>query len=247
MRLIILTITFCLSIISCKTNKIEIERLSSEKNELVIKNKALTDSISKLKRQKYDSPKCIISIDEFNTVYRGILNPITIVVPNSKSIEVISEAVRIDDITQGKFSISPGAGDELTIKIIVQMHDGSVFTENKTFRIKPLKSPLTYFNNETSQILYLNKEEIINGYLELKMPDFAYNVNYEIINFAIELPFKKHTLIEGNKFDENSIKLLDKLKKGDEIIIKAIKAKISDGILKPLCLIPNPIIISYQK
>lgn len=159
--------------------------------------------------------RSIVSVDKMNVVYRGIVNPISIAVPGAKSFKASGLGLKETEIT-GKYTLSPGAGKEIIVKIEAIMQDDSVVIEEKIFRIKNIGSLKAFLDGRNCNkcILEFSKKEIETTKIELRIEDFLQDVKFTLESFTVNLPNKKSILITGNQLNEIALKEIKKLKVG---------------------------------
>lgn len=174
---------------------------------------AQNDSLSFIK-----SNISVVSADKLNVVYRGILNPISIAVPNCKSFN--ATGVGLNKIGDNKYNITPGQGLYTIIKVDIELNDGSKITEEHKFRIIQISFPMLSINNKSCSvgcIIEMTKEELFTAVLQYKFPDdflFDLNIqNYKITNFIFNNN-KKKIYVTGNKFNNEALNQIKKLKIG---------------------------------
>ena len=170
--------------------------------------------------------KSVISLDKVKTVYRGILNPISIAVSDCKSYEV--SGIGLEEVSKGKYTLSPGQGTEAIVTVKITNFDDSITIEKHIFSIKNRPIILAKINGQNCYhcIVELTKEKIKNSIISvgwndinLELEDKDYEVNGFTV-FIINLDFIKVT---GNRFSEESIKEINKLKVGDEFYILKVR------------------------
>ena len=178
-----------------------------------------------------DSISCnnisVVSAERLNVVYRGIDNPIKIVVPGAKSFTATakdSALVKIDNL--GNHTLRAGSGTEMKIYIDAIMKDNSTLHEEKVFRIKGLSRPEGLIN-DIGQIsgypIKITKEELSKATINLGMQDFLFNVNLIVTRFTLFLPDKTKILIEGNAMNDEAIKAIKKLNIKSLVVIDFIR------------------------
>ena len=171
----------------------------------------------------------LVAATEMNVVYRGIRNPISIAVPHAKSFTVSGIGVSEEN---GNYFISPGQGNEMIVTLEIVFEDDSKVIEEHVFRIKTVPYPQGRINNRNCNDCYVNMnvEALKNAVISVHFEDFQYDYTFEVTNFVIVKPKKPGIIVEGNTIDENAFNQLKKLKKGDIIIIGAIKYKVNPNV-----------------
>ena len=159
--------------------------------------------------------KSIVSADKINVVYRGIINPISIAVPGAKSFKASGLGLKETDV-EGKYNLTPGAGNEMIIKIEALMQNDLVIVEEKVFRIKNIQglSAVIDGNSCNNCILEFSKKNLNQAKIELKIEDFLYDVKFTLESFTVNLPNIKPIIITGNQLNEIALKEIMKLKVG---------------------------------
>ncbi|MDQ7959455.1 GldM family protein [Flavobacterium lindanitolerans] len=169
----------------------------------------------------------VVSADKMNVVYRGIINPISIVVPGAKSFKAKGLGLSETQIP-GKYNLVPGAGLEVKITIEIIMPDDTVLVEEKIFRIKNIQRLNVVIDEESCQncILEFSKEELKDKEIKLGTKGFLFDIDLSksyIKSFSVVFPNDKSMVVEGNKFDEKVLKEIAKLKKGSIIKLTNIQ------------------------
>lgn len=180
------------------------------------------DTISVVKT----SNSSVVSADKMNVVYRGLPNPISIAVPNCKSFTATAQG--LSKVSEGKYILIPGSGIETIIILEIILNDGSSIKEEHKFRIKNI--PLLYGKinglNCNKSILLMTKKELIGAELSIGFPnDFAYDLSFEIKQFTVSIKDKK-LIIEGDKFTNEVVDLINKLPINSRFTITDFKSNI---------------------
>lgn len=159
--------------------------------------------------------KSIVSADRMNVVYRGILNPISIVVPGAKSFTATGLGLKETEVV-GKYNLSPGVGNEVKIKIEALMQNDSVVVEETVFRIKGIGSLKAYVDGRNcfGCILEFSKKDLNKASIELKIDDFLYDVKFKLESFTVNLPNKTPIIVTGNQLNEMAFNEIARLKIG---------------------------------
>lgn len=170
-----------------------------------------------------ESNIAVVSADNLNVVYRGVLNLISISVPNCKTFT--ASGIGLSRKSEGKYSLSPGQGLFSIIKLDIELNNGSKIIEEYKFRIKGIKSFLGKINDRINCegcILEMTKEELYNATIKYGVSeDCLFDLDlsrYKINSFTIKFSNKK-VVMEGNKFNDDINKTIKKLKKGSIFLI----------------------------
>jgi len=174
----------------------------------------------------------LISADKLNIVYRGILNPISIAVPNAKSFTVSGKGMRLED---GKYYIAPGAGNEMVVTLEIILEDDSKVVEEHVLKIKTLKRYIARITdrNCVNCIVLMTKEELKDAKITFYFEDFLIELppnkatSFDVFVFNKRIKninkFKKLYQVKGDKITDELYNELIKLKKGTEILIQNIE------------------------
>ena len=174
-------------------------------------------------RTSLKSKFSVVSLDKMNVVYRGIPNPISIVVNDAKSFKITGEGVVKTD--EGKYIIRPGAGTETKVFVEIEKNDGSKIVEEHIFRIKGFPKPVGTLSDEycTNCTLLFKKSILKNAIVNYKMIDFLVNINSNVTQFKISLNENKSIIVFGNQINNEAFKLIEKASDKDYFIISEIK------------------------
>ncbi len=181
------------------------------------------DTISVVKT----SNSSVVSADKMNVVYRGLPNPISISVPNCKSFKATGDGLYKNN--DEYYQIVPGVGLETRITIEIVLPDNSIKKEEHNFRIKNIPNLHGKINGLycNQSILLMTKKELINAEISIGFPkDFAYEMNFELKQFVVEI-LNKSIVIEGNKFTNEVKDLINKLPINSRFKITDLKSNIN--------------------
>lgn len=181
-----------------------------------------------------DNTISVVSAERLNVVYRGVPNLIKVAVPGAKSFTVTSDSlvqIKADTVSKGLFTIYPGAGNKMILKIKGIMKDGGELYEEKTFRIKNLPMLLGQIKDHECRecpSLFMTKKEIAEAEVKVNWEDFLFIAEPELLNiygFTVSFPDKiKATIrVDGHKMNSKVIKTLQNLKVGDIVYIDQIQ------------------------
>ncbi|WP_031453828.1 GldM family protein [Flavobacterium chungangense] len=167
-----------------------------------------------------DKPSiAVVSADKLNVVYRGVLNPISIAVPNCKSFTASGSGLNKNK--EGKYYLSPGQGLYSIIKIDIILNDNSIISEEHKFRIKQINNPLATINEKSCYqkcILEMTRNELSNATIGFSLPqDLLFDMDfskYKINSFIVKLPNNVKIFISGNQLNKEVLDKIKKLKKG---------------------------------
>jgi hypothetical protein len=199
-----------------------------------------------------ESNIAVVSADKLNVVYRGVLNPISISVPNCKSFT--ASGIGLSKKSEGKYSLSPGQGPFSIVKIDIELNNGFKIIEEHKFRIKGIKSVFAKINDKINCercILEMTKEELYNSIIEFALPEDCLfdkgSSETKINSFIIKFYNNKKVVVAGNRFNSDANNIIKKLKRGSIFVIYDIGYSFpgSENYLLPR-LIPIKIMISEK-
>ncbi len=171
--------------------------------------------------------KSFITNTRANIVYRGIQNPINIVVPDAKHFSASGLGLEKKS-ENGDYILTPGVGKEAKILLEIILKDGSKLQEEQTFKILNIPQITAKLNGENCSkcIFEFSKKEIETAVIEIEIPGFIYDLNLDSIlkveSFELILPKKKIQIL-GNKLNKTAIAEIKKLKKGTTIYISNVR------------------------
>ena len=168
-----------------------------------------------------------ISADKMNVVYRGLPNPLTISFAGIGDNNVSASAPGLSPAGgKGKYNLNPGSGTEVTVTATGKMTDGKSVSDKKVFRIKNIPAPAGSIGG---QIGYQKgaKSRLEASTVGAQLPDFVYDLNFEVTQFAFKVPGQATIVVNGNKIDGRCKAALTRAKAGDPITISEIKTRVN--------------------
>lgn len=117
--------------------------------------------------------------------------------------------------------------DAITIGVYSQLGKEKVFLSSTSFKVKDIVYPNAKVVKSDGGLI--DKKDLLkNPYINLKVEDFDFPVEYNINFFMMTFNTSKNTeaplVSKSNKFTPEMIEKIKTLKKGDKIFIEAIKA-----------------------
>ncbi|WP_111681994.1 type IX secretion system motor protein PorM/GldM [Winogradskyella tangerina] len=167
-----------------------------------------------------------ISADKMNVVYRGVANPMTISfagVPDNK-VNASGSGLSKGSGT-GKYIMNPGTGKEVTINVTATLDDGSKASDSKTFRIKDIPAPTGTIAGQTG-LVKLPKRNVQIGTVGAALEDFVFDLPIQVNSFKIKVPGQPTVDVSGTRMSPQAVAAIKKARRGDNITIFGIKAKI---------------------
>ena len=165
----------------------------------------------------------VISADKMNVVYRGVENPITVSVPGVADNAVKASAPGLKKIKGiGKYVMAPGKGREVSITVNAKLPDGTPIKSSQMFRIKDIPAPVAAVRGEYGMIK-MPKSTLQKATVSSMLPDFVFDLKLNTKGFSVKVPGQPTVIVKGNKFDASAIRVLNKARRGDVVIIFDIK------------------------
>ncbi len=168
-----------------------------------------------------------ISADKMNVVYRGLPNPMTISIAGIGDNFVNASAPGLSKAgANGKYNLNPGSGTEVTVSVTGKMNDGKSVTDKKVFRIKNIPAPLGAIGGTTGYQKGA-KSRLEASTIGAQLPDFLYDLNFEVTQFAMKVPGQASIVVNGSKVDSRCRAALSRAKAGDQIVVSDIKTRVN--------------------
>lgn len=193
-------------------------------------------------RTKYNvsPPSANVSADKMNVVYRGLDNPITVSVPGFANNEVFPSCSGGNmSGSNGKYTIKPGTGNELTISVSAKGFDGkSTSMGSYKFRIKAVPTPDIVWGTIKSGGK-VNAGTASAQPLIPKMPDgFDFEVYATILSysggFSSPSGYFPIPQTQGNKLSAAVASKVKTLPKGTKIFFDNIVVSLPGGAVKTI-------------
>ena len=168
-----------------------------------------------------------ISADKMNVVYRGLPNPLTISFAGIGDNNVTASGPGVSSAGgKGKYNLNPGSGTEVTVTATGKMTDGKSVSDKKVFRIKNIPAPAGSIGG-TLGFQKGAKSRLEASTIGAALPDFVYDLNFEVTSFAFKVPGQATIVVNGNKIDARCKSALSRAKTGDLVSISDIKTRVS--------------------
>ena len=199
---------------------------------------AQNDTISVIRHTDKD----IVVNKESKVVYRGILNSLSIEVPNCKSFTASANGLKM--ISKNLFELNPGAGSEVLITIEIILKNSKKKIERHAFEIKAVSGLITTINGR-SGLVKMQKNHLKDAIIKVCLEDKNLSFSSEVTGFSLKIPGLSSIIINGNKIDSSTYeKILKNASLGYQISISDIKLIILEESLKGgSCFKTNPIVI----
>lgn len=172
-----------------------------------------------------------ISADKMNVVYRGVVNPVTISFAGVSDNNVNASAPGMSKAGKpGKYNISPGQGNELTINVSAKLPDGKSVSDKKVFRIKSIPAPNGAIGGEVGTVKGA-KSRLEVSQVSAKMLDFDFEVKLNVTQFAFKVPGQATVIVNGDRVNAQCKAALARAGRGDQVVISDIKTKLEGSTI----------------
>ena len=171
----------------------------------------------------------VVSADKMNVVYRGVPNPITISMPGISKNKVTARAPGLKRIGLSEnYIMNPGKGRTVTINVSGIRSDGKPVKSPPTiFRIKDIPAPIGTIRGELgNDVIKMPKTSLGRATIGATLPDFDFDLTLRVLSFSIKVPGKPTINIRGTKLNEAGRRALGRARRGDNVMILNIKAKL---------------------
>jgi gliding motility-associated protein GldM len=169
-----------------------------------------------------------ISADKMNVVYRGVKNPMTISFAGVSDNKVRASAaglVKGSGVGKYVMDVTTVKGREVTINVSATLDDGSPAKDSKTFRIKDIPKPTGTVRGEDGAIkMQRNSLEIST--IGAKLDDFDFNLPLSVSGFKFKVPGQPTINCSGSKLNSRAKAALRKAKRGSNVQVFDVQAKI---------------------
>ena len=185
----------------------------------------------------------IVTADKMNVLYRGLPNPISgsILGADMANISLSASGASVSG-GGGKWTVTPGAGNAVTLTISGRDPKGGTISQAFPFRIKNVPPPVGQIQG--SFVVAMPASSIPNQKVSVVMPDFDFPVSFTVNSFMFRVPGKAGMLINGNSL--SSVACLTKnLRSGDIAYVYNISATATGLGGQALKQIP-PVVINVQ-
>jgi len=186
-----------------------------------------------------------ISADKMNVVYRGLPNPMTISFAGIPENNVTASAPGLTPAGKGKYNLNPGSGTEVIVTATGKMADGKSVSDKKVFRIKNIPAPLGAIAGTTG-VTKGAKQRLQVSQVTAVLPDFLYDLNFEVTQFTFKVPGQPAIIVNGNRVNAQCAAALARAAKGDQVTISDIKSKIVGQPNGPKTQTAAPVIYEIQ-
>src|SRR5690606_6365032 len=198
---------------------------------ITIKQLGQEDKTFTIKPQTYTvaPPSVVISPTKMNVLYRGVDNPLDIGVPGVDPSKLTVTGPGVKKLGNGSYmaDVTNVSGREMQISVSVQEVDenGKTVSRNmgsKEFRVKGLPPAVGSVFGKSEGIM--SKSLLSRAEVEAKYQDFPFDLDLTVTGFEIAVPGFPPEQVRGNKLPEGVKTRIDRLKPGQTVSIRNIKA-----------------------
>ena len=155
-----------------------------------------------------------------------VVNPITISFAGVSDNNVTASAPGMTKGSGvGKYNISPGQGNELTINVSAKLPDGKTVADKKVFRIKSIPAPVGAIGGETG-ITKGQKSRLEVSQVTAVLQDFDFEVKLKVVQFSFKVPGQPTVVVSGDRVNAQCKAALARATRGDQVTISEIKTKL---------------------
>ncbi|WP_075341573.1 type IX secretion system motor protein PorM/GldM [Tenacibaculum agarivorans] len=170
--------------------------------------------------------EAVISADKMNAVYRGLQNPMTISMPGVPSNKVSASAAGLRRKKGDSYVMTPGKGNEVTIRVTGTLPDGKKVSSNKKFRIKDIPPAVGMIRGQYGTIS-MPKNSIGKTTIGAGLPDFLFDLTLKVSSFKVKVPGQPAVPVTGTRMSSRAKKAIAKARRGDVINIFDINATVA--------------------
>ncbi|QDP86027.1 gliding motility protein GldM [Chryseobacterium sp. SNU WT5] len=164
----------------------------------------------------------ILTADKMNVLYRGLPNPISgsILGADMSGISLSAAGASVSG-GGGKWTVTPGGGNTVTLTISGRDPKGGSISQAFPFRIKNVPPPIGQIQGKN--VVSMPASSIANQRVTADMPDFDFDVRFTVNSFMFKAPGKAAMLVNGSSL--SSVANLTKgLRAGDIAYVFNIQA-----------------------
>lgn len=171
----------------------------------------------------------LIGLNKLNIVYKGISNPISVLVKEAKPFKITGESLIQN--AEGTYVIRPKAGKETKVLVEIQTTDSTKVIEEHNFRVKELPMAALLVNQKGcingDCTIDMPFKDLLKAEVSIKLIDFLLDYDIKVLGFRLYVTNTKgETLasydIDGNKIPEDVFNEINANDKANLIIIHKI-------------------------
>lgn len=135
---------------------------------------------------------------KMNVVYRGVDNPIKVVIPGVHPDKVKVTAPGVQTLGKGNYLLRPAKGKTLEVKVSGRLSDGTRVSSTEVFRIKNIPAPTATLRGQDGSVR-LPLSSIQGAKVEVTFEGFDFPVNATVTSFKYKIPGHPTKLVQGNR------------------------------------------------
>lgn len=171
----------------------------------------------------------LIGLNKLNIVYKGISNPISVLVKEAKPFKITGESLIQN--AEGTYVIRPKSGKETKVLVEIQTTDSTKVIEEHSFRVKELPMAALLVNQKGcingDCTIDMPFKDLLKAEVSIKLIDFLLDYDIKVLGFRLYVTNTKgETLasydIDGNKIPEDVFNEINANDKANLIIIHKI-------------------------
>ncbi|MFP9115610.1 gliding motility protein GldM [Flavobacterium sp. RHBU_3] len=169
-----------------------------------------------------------VSADKMNSVYRGVVNPMTISFAgvSDKDVTVNAQGLTKGSKTgQYNWSVTNLPGETAVVTVTAKLPDGKTVSDKKTFVIRDIPRPIPTIRGKEGNGKG-SKEDLSVSEVKVAFPGFVFDVQTVVKSFELQVPGSPRMKIQGNRFDSAAKAAIAKARKGDVIIVGSIQCDV---------------------
>lgn len=185
----------------------------------------------------------LVSADKMNVLYRGVANPVsgTMLGVDNSTVSLSASGASVSG-SRGKWTVSPGAGSNVTLTLSGKQPNGKSVSQSFSFRVKSVPAPQGQIRQQN--VVSMPASSIPNQVVSAAIPDFDFPVSFQVTGFSFKVPGKAATYVSGNSL--SSVAALTKtLKSGDICYVFGIQAT-ATGLGGQMLKNISPVVINVQ-
>ena len=153
---------------------------------------AQNDTISVVKHTDKD----LVVNKKSKIAYRGMINSLSIEVPNCKSFTASADGLKM--VTKNLYNFSPGVNAEVIITIDIVLKNNKMKVEKHLFEIKTMSGFVTTINGR-SGIVRMQKKQFLDATIKVIFEDKNLTFSNNVTGFSLKIPGLPSIEIIGNK------------------------------------------------
>ncbi|MBE7689340.1 type IX secretion system motor protein PorM/GldM [Tenacibaculum piscium] len=181
--------------------------------------------------------EAVVSADKMNVVYRGLSNPLTISVPGVSGNKVSASAPGLRRVKGDSYMMSPGSGNEVTIRVSATLPGGGKISTPKKYRIKDIPPAVGMVRGQYGTVK-MPKASLARISIAAGLPDFLFDLKLNVASFKIKVPGQVTIPVSGITLNARAKQALAKARRNDVITIYDIKASVSGSNYKIKKVLP---------